>query len=61
MHQSVPSTSIWVILAVICWGLSAFTYSFYYYQPTNTPNRWGFGLGVFPLGFFFYGLYLIFH
>ena len=59
MHQNV-NAPLTLILAVVCWGVSAFYYPFYYAQPTPA-GRLGYGLGVFPLGFFFYGLYLIFH
>jgi hypothetical protein len=61
MNAHVPSMSIWLILAVICWGLAALHGSFFYNAPTGQPYRWGFGGGVGWLGMFFFGLYMIFH
>jgi hypothetical protein len=59
MNANVPAMSIWLILAIIFWGLAAFHGGFYYSQPT--PNtRWGFGFGLGWLGMFCYGLFLAF-
>lgn len=61
MNQHVPSMSLWLILAVICWFLAAFFGSFSGYGPQAQPNRWWFFGGFGWLGMFFYGLFLIFH
>lgn len=60
MNAHVPSMSLWLILAVICWFFAAFYGSFFTYAP-NQNNRWGFFGGFGWLGMFFYGLFLIFH
>jgi len=60
MNPHVPSMSIWLILAVICWFIAAFFGSFAGYAPQPAPNRWGFFGGFGWLGMFFYGLFLIF-
>jgi hypothetical protein len=62
MNPHVPSMSLWLILAVICWFIAALHGGFYgFYAQANPSGRWIFGPSIGWLGMFFFGLFMIFH